>query len=59
MKTITYNRETRDYDAYLDGDYIGSFATYHDAEVELSRLALERITDEARQVVAELVEETR
>ena len=42
-KEIIYDRETRDYAAYLSGEYIGSFPNHHDAEVELDRLALELI----------------
>lgn len=52
MKTITFNRETKDYDAYLDGDYIGSFANHHEAEVELGNLAYEQL----RRAPAEVAE---
>lgn len=45
-KRIQYSRETRDFDAYLNEEYIGSFRSYHDAEVELDRLALELIVAE-------------
>ena len=44
MKTISYNRANKDYDAYLDGEYIGSFDSHHEAEIELNRLAYERLT---------------
>ena len=40
MKTteIRYDRETRDYAMYLDGEYVGSARTYHEAEIKLNRL---------------------
>lgn len=31
-KVVTFNRETKDFDASLDGQYIGSFATRQDAQ---------------------------
>lgn len=40
-KDIKYNHG--DYDMYLDGEYVGSAACYHVAEVELDRLAYERL----------------
>jgi len=42
-KLISYNRKNRDYDAWLNEEYIGSFATYNEAEDELDRLASEQI----------------
>ena len=45
-KRIQYSRHTHDYDAYLDEEYVGAFDCYHTAEVELDRLALERIVCE-------------
>jgi hypothetical protein len=41
-KVITFDRATRDYSAYLDGQYIGSFAKHHEAQIELDRLAYEQ-----------------
>ena len=43
-KSITYNRENRDFDMFLDGRYVGSRATYAEAEAELDRLAYEILT---------------
>ena len=43
QREIVYSFTDRDYSAYLDNEYIGSFKTYHDAEVALDRLALELI----------------
>lgn len=40
-KRITYVRESREYDAYFDGQYIGSYRNHHDAEVALDQYALE------------------
>jgi len=45
-KEIVYSPDDHDFNAYLDGEYIGSFRNYHDAEVELDRLALELIRHE-------------
>lgn len=42
-KEIRYSRLTKDYDMYLDGEYVGSEASYHAAEVELDRLAYEQL----------------
>ena len=38
LKEITYDRATRDYAMYLDGELIGFARTYHEAEVTLDRL---------------------
>jgi hypothetical protein len=43
QKLIRYDRETKDFAAYLNGEYIGSFATRGAAEVELDRLAYEQL----------------
>jgi hypothetical protein len=51
-KTIKYNRDNRDYDAYLGGDYKGSFSTYHQAEVALDQIAYDLLADEAAVAVA-------
>lgn len=42
-KRIVYCRQTRDYDAYLDNQFVGSFKSYHQAEVELCILVLDRL----------------
>lgn len=42
-KAIVWRFDTLDYDAYLNGQYIGSFPTYPMAEAELNRLALEQL----------------
>lgn len=39
-KEIVYDRETHDFDATFDGNYIGSFPTKHDAENELNQYVL-------------------
>jgi hypothetical protein len=43
-RQIIYSKEDHDYTALLGGQYVGSYATYHEAEVELDRLALELLT---------------
>lgn len=40
-KEIKYDRETRDYAMYLDGELIGFARTYHEAEVALDQLVFE------------------
>jgi hypothetical protein len=43
-KEIVYDRDTRDYAMYLDGELVGFARTYHEAEVTLDQLVLERIS---------------
>jgi len=45
-KEIVYSPYDHDFSAYLDGEYIGSFKSYHDAEMELDRLVSELIRHE-------------
>lgn len=40
-KEIVYDRETRDYAMYLDGELVGFARTYHEAEVTLDLLVLD------------------
>jgi hypothetical protein len=35
-KEIRYDRDTKDYSLYLDGEYIGSAANYHEGEEKLN-----------------------
>ena len=44
-KEIRYSRETHDFDAHLNGQYIGSFATYLAAEVALDHVLSDQIAD--------------
>lgn len=39
IKEIRYNVDTRDYDLYLDQEYVGSRSTQFEASIELDRLA--------------------
>lgn len=43
-KEIRYDRETRDYAMYLDGELVGFARTYHEAEVTLDHLVFELIS---------------
>lgn len=43
-KHIGYDRLTKDYAAYLDGQVIGFFATHHEAEVALDQVAHDMLT---------------
>lgn len=47
---ITYNRETRDYDVELDGEYLGSRRTHSAAEALLRQACADAIRLEAREV---------
>ena len=53
-KSIVWHFDTLDYDAFLDGEYIGSFPTYPMAENELNRLALEQLRRQPPVVVEEV-----
>lgn len=43
-KEILYDRETRDYAMYLDGELVGFARTYYEAEVTLDQLVFELIS---------------
>lgn len=43
-KEIVYDRETRDYAMYLDGELVGFARTYHEAEIILDQLVFELMT---------------
>lgn len=42
-KEIVYDRETRDYAMYLDGQCVGYARSYHEAETELDRIVYEQL----------------
>lgn len=44
QKEIKRNRQTKDYDMFLNGRYVGSCGTYREAELELDRLAYDALT---------------
>lgn len=56
-KVITFNRDTKDFDAYFEDQYIGSFPTMHQAENELNshvlRLCEDRLIDQPLAALAE------
>jgi hypothetical protein len=43
-KVIRYDRKSRDYAMYLDGELIGFARTHHEAEVTLDQVAFDRLT---------------
>lgn len=43
-KEIKYDRETRDYAMYLDGELVGFARTYHEAEVALDQTVFELLS---------------
>ncbi|MCA0352058.1 MAG: hypothetical protein LCH85_08690 [Chloroflexi bacterium] len=57
-KAVTYNFKNRDFDASVNGEYIGSFPTDLDARMACNRLVLElieldnRAVEEAEEVMA-------
>jgi len=53
-KEIVYDRESRDYALYLDGELVGFARTFHEAEVTLDRLVFELFN---RQYAAPAVKE--
>ncbi|WP_110513176.1 hypothetical protein [Herpetosiphon llansteffanensis] len=55
-KEVTYNFKNRDFDAYVNGEYVGSFPTDLDARMVCNRLVLELIELDNR--VVEEAEET-
>lgn len=42
-REIRYSRETKDYDLYLDGEYVGSAGSYLDGEQKLNELVYEML----------------
>lgn len=44
-KEIAYDRETRDYAMYLEGELVGFAWTYHEAEITLDQLVFELMSD--------------
>jgi hypothetical protein len=49
-KEIRYDRETRDYALYLNGELVGFAANHHEGEVELNRLVFEELTRTATEL---------
>lgn len=43
-KQIKRNKANRDYDMFLNNEYVGSRETYREAEIELDRLAFELLS---------------
>lgn len=44
-KEIMYDRATRDYAMYLDGELVGFARTYHEGEITLDALVFQLLTD--------------
>lgn len=42
-KEIRYSRESRDFDMYIDGQYVGSRASYLEAEQTLDAIILDKL----------------
>ena len=53
-KSIRYDRETRDFAAYLNGELIGYFGKYSDAENALDQVAYDQLMDGVALTAAEL-----
>ncbi len=43
-REICYDRETRSFAMYLDGELVGFARTYHEAEITLDELVFELMT---------------
>jgi hypothetical protein len=43
-REIKYSRATRDYDCYVNGQYVGSARNYHEAEITLDELVFELLS---------------
>ncbi len=46
-REIIFDRETKDYAMYLDGELVGFTRTYHEAEITLDQLVFELISADA------------
>lgn len=53
QKAIIYDRATRDYAMYLDGELVGFARSYHEAEVTLDQLVSELLAHGQRPVARE------
>ena len=53
-KSIAYDRASRDWAAYLNGEYIGSFSTHAAAEAALDQVAYDQLADGVALTAAEL-----
>ncbi len=53
-KSIRYDRASRDWAAYLNGEYIGSFSTHAAAEAALDQVAYDQLMDGVALTAAEL-----
>lgn len=43
-REIIYDRETRDYALYLDGEFVGYAGSYHAGEIKLDQLIYARLS---------------
>lgn len=53
-KEIVFDRETRDFAMYLDGELVGYARTYHEAEVTLDELVFELLSSGATATATQL-----
>ena len=56
-KQIVFDRQTRDYTMYLDGELVGFARTYHEAEVTLDQYVYDRSTHGQQVLAAEASEQ--
>lgn len=56
-KQIDRNSANKDYDMYLDGQYIGSARTYREAEVTLDQVVFDRLSRQTREVAMQILDE--
>lgn len=53
-KTITYDRQTKDFAAYLNGELIGYFPNHLQAENELNRIVYETLSRQSTASISDL-----
>lgn len=53
-KSISYDRDAREFRATLDGNFIGYFGSYHAAEIALDQVAYDLLADGLAYTAAEL-----
>lgn len=53
-REIKFNLETRDFDCYVDGRYVGSRANYHQGELLCDQVAYDLLADGLALTAAEL-----
>jgi hypothetical protein len=56
-REVLYDRETRDYALYLDGQIVGYARTRHEGDARLNAIVYQRMASEGRKILAEITKE--